>query len=98
MATHRFYIPASAWDLGNLTLAQEEAHHCLDVMRCSEGDRVIVFNGEGIEAEAEIVEAGKKQVHLKSFLVSQTDPPPAGITLGQAIPKGKNMDLIIQKA
>lgn len=98
MATHRFYIPASDWDLDQLTLSPEEAHHCLDVMRCAVGDRIIVFNGEGVEVEAEITSAGKKEVTLKSFLVSQTDPPPARLTLGQAIPKGKNMDLIIQKA
>lgn len=98
MATHRFYIPASEWDLENLTLPQEEAHHCLDVMRCAVGDRVIVFNGEGLEVEAEITETSRKQVALKSLLVSQTDPPPACLTIGQAVPKGKNMDLIIQKA
>ncbi len=98
MATHRFYIPASEWDPEQLTLSREEAHHCLDVMRCAVGDRIIVFNGEGIEVEAEIVAGGKKEVSLKPFLMSQTDPPPARLTLGQAIPKGKNMDLIIQKS
>ncbi|MEM6278982.1 MAG: 16S rRNA (uracil(1498)-N(3))-methyltransferase [Verrucomicrobiota bacterium] len=98
MATHRFYIPASNWDPENLALSEEEAHHCLDVMRCSTGDRIIVFNGEGVEVEAEIVNTGKKEVQLKTFLTSQTPPPPARLTLGQAIPKGKNMDLIIQKA
>lgn len=98
MATHRFYISASDWNLENLELSAEEAHHCVDVMRCREGDRVIVFNGEGTEAEAEILSASKKRVELKSLLVSKTDRPPAALTLGQAIPKGKNMDLIIQKA
>lgn len=98
MATHRFYIPASEWNPEQLTLSREEAHHCLDVMRCAIGDRIIVFNGEGVEVEAEIIAAGKKEVSLKAFLVSQTDPPPARLTLGQAIPKGKNMDLIIQKS
>lgn len=98
MATHRFYIPASDWNLENLALSAEEAHHCIDVMRCREGDRVIVFNGEGTEVEAEITAASKKLVELRSLLVGQTNRPPAALTLGQAIPKGKNMDLIIQKA
>ena len=98
MAKHRFYIPSSSWNLENLLLSEEEAHHCVDVMRCSEGDRIIVFNGSGTEAEAEIVSLSKKEVSLKPILVSETPRPPAAITLGQAIPKGKNMDLIIQKA
>jgi len=98
MAKHRFYIPSAQWDVQNLILPEDEAHHCLDVMRCKEGDRIIVFNGEGSEAEAEITSANKREVTLKTLRVVETSGPPAEITLGQAIPKGKNMDLIIQKA
>lgn len=98
MAKHRFYIPATQWDAQNLILPEDEAHHCLDVMRCKEGDRIIVFNGEGTEVEAEITSSNKRHATLKTLLVVETSKPPAEITLGQAIPKGKNMDLIIQKA
>ena len=98
MAKHRFYIPSAAWNLESLSLTEEEAHHCLDVMRCREGDRIVAFNGVGTEAEAEIVGSAKGSVILKAKLVSETPRPPAIITLGQAVPKGKNMDLIIQKA
>jgi 16S rRNA (uracil1498-N3)-methyltransferase len=98
MAKHRFYLPASEWNLEHLVLSGEEAHHCLDVMRCREGDRVIAFNGAGTEAEAGIVATSKGSVTLQAKLVSETPRPPARITLGQAVPKGKNMDLIIQKA
>ena len=98
MATHRFYIPADQWNLENLVLGEEESHHCLDVMRCREGDRVVVFNGKGTESEAQITVTEKGAVELKSLIVNQTPKPPASLTLGQAIPKGKNMDLIIQKA
>jgi len=98
MATHRFYIPADHWNLENLALGERESHHCLDVMRCREGDRIVVFNGEGTESEAQITAANKGAVELKSLIVNQTPKPPASLTLGQAIPKGTNMDLIIQKA
>ena len=98
MAKHRFYLPASEWNLEHLVLTGEEAHHCFDVMRCREGDRIIAFNGAGTEAEAEIVATTKSSVTLQAKLVSETPRPPARITLGQAVPKGKNMDLIIQKA
>lgn len=98
MATHRFYIPADQWNLENLVLGEEESHHCLDVMRCRKGDRVVVFNGKGTESEAQITVTNKGAVELKTLIVNQTPRPPASLTLGQAIPKGKNMDLIIQKA
>ncbi len=98
MAKHRFYIPAERWNPEHLVLEDEEAHHCLDVMRCREGDRVIVFDGAGSEAEAEIAEAAKGAVRLTATRLDTTPRPRAAITLGQAVPKGKNMDLIIQKA
>ena len=98
MPKHRFYIPESDWNLEALALTGDEAHHCRDVMRCSVGDRVIAFNGAGTESESEITDSNKGRVELKPLLTSQTPRPPAILTLGQAIPKGKNMDLIIQKA
>lgn len=98
MAKHRFYIPAERWNPEHLVLEGEEAHHCLDVMRCREGDRVVVFDGAGAEAEAEIVETAKGAVKLTARLLGATPRPLAAITLGQAVPKGKNMDLIVQKA
>lgn len=98
MAKHRFYLPADRWDPEPLALDGEEAHHCLDVMRCRAGDRVVVFNGLGAEAEAEITAVSRGSVSLSTRLVVTTPRPPITITLAQAVPKGKNMDLIIQKA
>ena len=98
MAKHRFYIPAEFWNLDDLALTGDEAHHCRDVIRCREGQNVIVFNGAGTESEAEIISVSRNRIELKSLSVNQTARPPAFLTLGQAVPKGKNMDLIIQKA
>ncbi len=98
MAKHRFYIPPDSWNPEDLALSGDEAHHCRDVMRCREGERIIVFDGAGTEIEGEISSVSRNRIELKSFLVNKTDRPPAFLTLGQAIPKGKNMDLIIQKA
>lgn len=98
MAKHRFYIPADRWNPERLVLEGEEAHHCLEVMRCREGDRVVVFNGAGAEAEAGIAGTARGSVTLEAVLLGATPRPPAAITLAQAVPKGKNMDLIVQKA
>lgn len=98
MASHRFYIEPDAWDEQSLELAGEEAHHCRSVLRCQEGDRVVVFNGEGSEADVEILGFEGRTVRLKLWAITPTERPPARLVLGQAVPKGKNMDLIIQKA
>lgn len=98
MAKHRFYLPADRWNPERLVLEGEEAHHCAEVMRCREGERIVVFNGAGAEAEAEIASASKGRVELRTKLLSSTPRPSVSLTLAQAVPKGKNMDLIVQKA
>ena len=98
MGMPRFYIPPERWNLDSLALDDREAHHCQDVMRMKEGDRVAVFNGRGHEATAELATLAKGRVTLKVLLEAKAPPPTSQIVLGQAIPKGKNMDVIIEKA
>jgi 16S rRNA (uracil1498-N3)-methyltransferase len=81
-----------------LLLVESEAHHCVDVLRLSVRSRVVVFNGRGSEITAEITAIEKGSVHLKELISARTEPLRCAITLAQAIPKGKNMDLIVQKA
>ena len=97
MAAPRFYISPDRWNIDRLALDEGEAHHCFEVMRLSAGDRATVFNGKGQEATVEIVSATAGST-LKVLQASKSAPLACQITLGQAIPKGKNMDLIIEKA
>ena len=94
----RFYIPPARWNLDRLVLDEDETHHATDVLRMKAGDHATVFNGEGAQAGVELVSIGKRAIELKPLPPSQSAPPACRITLGQAIPKGKNMDLIVQKA
>ncbi len=75
-----------------------ETHHALDVLRMKAGDRATVFNGQGAEATVELASAEKGNVVLKKIAVGKSAPLACSLTLGQAIPKGKNMDLIVEKA
>jgi 16S rRNA (uracil1498-N3)-methyltransferase len=95
---HRFYLPPEAWNPDALALREGEAHHARDVLRMKRGDRVVVFNGRGREITAEIVDLARDDVRLRKLQENETPPLRCRITLGQAIPKGKNMDLIVQKA
>ena len=95
---HRFFIPAENWNPDRLALDEAETHHALDVLRLKTGDRAVVFNGEGVEATVEIAGIEKNRVTLRTLQQSKTAPLPCRITLAQAIPKGKNMELIIEKA
>ena len=96
---HRFYIPPAAWNPDALRLDEAESHHALNVLRLQPGEKVVVFNGQGTEATAQVLpESTKREVRLQTLHRAKTPPLPCRITLAQAIPKGKNMDLIVQKA
>ncbi len=96
---HRFYIPPAAWNPDALALDEGESHHALNVLRLQSGDKVVVFNGQGAEATATVApESTKRAVRLLAIHRAKTPPLPCRLTLAQAIPKGKNMDLIVQKA
>jgi 16S rRNA (uracil1498-N3)-methyltransferase len=95
---HRFYIAPEDWHPETLVLRNSEAHHCRNVLRLGPPDKIVLFNGRGGEITAEIVSSDTAEVHLRKLHAAQTPPLRCRITLGQAIPKGKNMDLIVQKA
>src|SRR6478672_6840580 len=61
------------------------------------GDKLVLFNGEGRELTAESTNVADQEVRLRKLHESETPPLRCRIVLGQAIPKGKNMDLIVQK-
>ena len=95
---HRFYLPSKAWNAHSPVLEEDESHHVLNVLRFGVGDHITVFDGDGSEARGDIVavEAGKVTLRIGPKLESQ--PLGCALTLAQAIPKGKQMDFIVQKA
>ena len=95
---HRFYISPQNWNPRALALTGAEAHHARDVLRMKEGDKLVLFNGQGREITAEIINLGSDAIILRKLHEAETPPLQCRIVLGQAIPKGKNMDLIVQKA
>ncbi len=95
---HRFYIAPERWQPDSPRLAGSEAHHCRNVLRLELGDKVVLFDGRGRELTAEIISTDAGQVLLRKLHEAHTPPLRCRFTLGQAIPKGKNMDLIVQKA
>ncbi len=95
---HRFYVSPESWDARVLALTGSEAHHARDVLRVRRRQKVVLFNGQGREITAEIVDLSSDEITLRKLHEAETPPLQGRIVLGQAIPKGKNMDLIVQKA
>ena len=95
---HRFFVAPENWDPLGLVLRGSEAHHARNVLRMQAGDKLVLFNGVGRELTAEIANVDGDEIRLRKLHESETAPLRCRIVLGQAIPKGKNMDLIVQKA
>jgi len=94
---NRFFVTPEQWVAGPC-LADEEAHHCVRVMRHRDGDEVIIFDGQGRSSLARIRSADRKEVALEVLEDYETQSPKLEIELAVGIPKGKTMDLIVQKA
>ncbi len=96
---HRCYLPGLDVRAPRLEVAGEEAHHALKVMRLRVGERCELFDGCGQALVARIVAtSGTASMLLEPEELLPPLPPVAGITLALAIPKGSNMELIVQKA
>jgi len=95
---HRFYVAPENWDPRGPALRGSEVHHARNVLRMQAGDKLVLFNGEGRELTAEITNFADHEIRLRKLHESKMAPLRCRIVLGQAIPKGKNMDLIVQKA
>ena len=95
---HRFYIAPETWNSVAPMLSGSEAHHAREVLRMKAGEKLVLFNGQGREITAEIVDLSGAEIRLRKLHEAETQPLQCRIVLGQAIPKGKNMELIVQKA
>ena len=95
---HRFYVAPKNWNPVAPALRGSEAHHARDVLRRGVGEKLVLFNGQGREITAEIIDLSGNEIHLRKLHEAETPPLRCRIVLGQAIPKGKNMELIVQKA
>ena len=94
----RFYLPQADWGESVLVLKGEEAHHCVRVLRLKAGTRIEVFDGVGQSATGTLSSVSKDHVEVQIESKQYTPPPSLRISLYQAIPKGGNMEWIVQKA
>lgn len=95
---HRFYLSPSECRGDVLTLTGEEAHHALRVLRVQEGERVTVLDGAGTVLTGDVTGCTRHAVTIRVQERTTAAPSPCSITLIQAVPKGKLMESIIQKA
>lgn len=82
-----------------ITLNPETSHYLINVLRLRVDSPLIIFNGEGDEYSAKLIDINKKHaiVELDQVILRNTESP-LKIHLGQGIARGEKMDLLIQKS
>lgn len=95
---HRFIVSPDNIQDNIITLEGEDFKHLRQVLRLKAGDSINVFDGNGIEYEADILSVEKSRAIAKIKATFQNDTEPKiRVTLFQGMPKGEKMDFIIQK-
>ena len=93
-----FYLPPEQCRDATLLLTGREAHHALHVLRVRRGERVVVLDGAGHEFLCEVGDCDRSTAQLGVVEQNSIPPLPCQITLLQAIPKGKLIEFIVEKA
>ena len=93
----RIFLECEIRDM--MEVSGADAHHLHHVMRTKIGERLLVADGAGGSAEAEVAgfAGGKVQLRLVQRLEEAAESL-AEIELFQCLPKGDRMDFIVQKA
>jgi 16S rRNA (uracil1498-N3)-methyltransferase len=94
MTAPHFFAPSV--DDERVTLAGEEARHATRVLRVRVGEEITVSDGSGNVVRAVVEEAGATLVARAADRWTEPRPRPA-IHVFQAIPKGRKLDLVVQK-
>lgn len=95
----RFYCPQPLLQGAIVDLPETVAHH-LHVVRQQPGDEVVLFNGEGGQVRARLVEIGKRRASAEVVAIEAVEVElPYAVTLAQGLPEGSSkMDWIVEKA
>ncbi len=75
-----------------------EAHHLLHVLRAKVGDHIGLFNGQGDEAVAELINHRKRSAELQILDCWTTPAERDELILATALPKGDRARWLVEKA
>ena len=93
----RFFTDSTFVD-DQILLADDQAHHLINVMRAKLGDEVVLFDRTGNEYQTQIVDVAKKRLTLKHIATTRPERKlPAKITIAAAMPKGDRQKFLIEK-
>ncbi len=99
MRTPRIFFSAVLRAGSELSLDVFTSHYVAHVLRLQVGSKLVVFNGEAEQHQAEIVAIKSKLVYLRlGEIVPGLEESPLYVHLAQGISRAERMDYAIQKA
>ena len=95
--TPRLFFP----DLLNKVaiLDYKQTHYLKNVLRVEEGEKIIVFDGNGNEASAQIKQIEKKKIKISVGIIKKvSNDPSIKLIIGQCLCLSNKMDYVVQKS
>jgi len=94
----RYIVPPAAFRGRTVVVEGGDAYHIARVMRMRPGDRVVVCDGAGREAQAVLTRVTPELAEAEAEELKPSAGEPAWtVVIAQSLPKGDKMELIIQK-
>jgi 16S rRNA (uracil1498-N3)-methyltransferase len=79
-------------------LDPQESFHLIKVRRARTDEPICVYNGKGIRCYGRVSQANPKSAEIRVERIEEITHPLPKFILAQVMPKGKSMDLVVQKA
>ncbi len=96
--TVRLYVPAPLARGAELDLPAGAARHA-QVRRVQPGERLVLFDGQGSDWPAEVLEMGRQNVRVRlEGPVAAAAELPVAVTLALGMPANERMDTLVEKA
>ncbi len=96
MSAPRLFVPDLKTGLN--IVGAEEAHHAVHALRLATGDAIVVFDGRGNEAGAQVTKASRGELLVEVEDVSGHGfDTPARLTLAVSMPKTHRQGYLIEK-
>ncbi len=100
MRIPRIYEPAAPLAVDTeISLSEDGANHVGRVLRMETGEKIILFNGDGYDCEAQLTASDKK--HVTALITARTEvknESPLYLHLAQVISRGERMEFTLQKS
>jgi 16S rRNA (uracil1498-N3)-methyltransferase len=95
---HRMHSPGPFSPGSDVTIAGEEFHHAVRVVRVREGEEVELFDGKGLLAAGNVLAIGPSSVTVRVAHALAGRESPLVIHLAMAIINLEKFELVLQKA